>query len=201
MASIINASSTGSGGIVQTADASGVLQLQSNGTTALTVSGSAVTFASQPAGTFAGTGPAFSAYASASQVPTTSTNTKININTEFFDTASCFNTSTNSFTPNVAGYYMVRGCIRFSINSATSATNGLSMIILFKNGSEFYRGTELRIANNAPQQIEICTIVYMNGTTDYIDLYGRLDGTGLLFEYGGSSAYTSQFSAALVRAA
>jgi hypothetical protein len=40
MASIINASSTGSGGIVQTADASGVLQLQSNGTTALTVSGS-----------------------------------------------------------------------------------------------------------------------------------------------------------------
>lgn len=32
MASIINASSSGSGGIVQTADASGVLQLQSNGT-------------------------------------------------------------------------------------------------------------------------------------------------------------------------
>jgi hypothetical protein len=37
MASIINASSTGSGGIVQTADASGVLQLQSNGTVVLTV--------------------------------------------------------------------------------------------------------------------------------------------------------------------
>jgi hypothetical protein len=37
MPSIINASSTGSGGIVQTADASGVLQLQSNGTVALTI--------------------------------------------------------------------------------------------------------------------------------------------------------------------
>jgi hypothetical protein len=45
MPSIINASSTGSGGIVQTADASGVLQLQSNGTVALTVSGSTVTLA------------------------------------------------------------------------------------------------------------------------------------------------------------
>ena len=45
MPSIINASSSGSGGIVQTADASGVLQLQSNGTTALTVSGSTVTLA------------------------------------------------------------------------------------------------------------------------------------------------------------
>jgi hypothetical protein len=45
MASIINASSTGSGGIVQTADASGVLQLQSNGTTALSTSGANVTIA------------------------------------------------------------------------------------------------------------------------------------------------------------
>ncbi len=39
MASIINASSSGSGGIVQTADASGVLQLQTNGSVALTASG------------------------------------------------------------------------------------------------------------------------------------------------------------------
>ena len=45
MASIINASSSGSGGIVQTADASGVLQLQSNGVTALSTSGANVTIA------------------------------------------------------------------------------------------------------------------------------------------------------------
>jgi len=45
MASIINASSTGAGGIIQTADASGVLQLQSNGTTALSTSGANVTVA------------------------------------------------------------------------------------------------------------------------------------------------------------
>jgi hypothetical protein len=43
MPSIINASSSGSGGIVQTADASGVLQLQSNGTTALSTSGANLT--------------------------------------------------------------------------------------------------------------------------------------------------------------
>jgi hypothetical protein len=47
MASIINASSTGSGGIVQTADASGVLQLQSNGVVALSTSGANVTIANQ----------------------------------------------------------------------------------------------------------------------------------------------------------
>jgi hypothetical protein len=144
-------------------------------------------------------GPAFSAYAANNQTPTSSVNTKIAINTEFFDTANCFNTSTNSFTPNVAGYYIVRGCLRFSIGNATSAGNAIAMIWVYKNGSEFYRGTELRIWNNAPQQIEICTIMYLNGTTDYIDLYGRLDGTSLVFEFGGSSAYTSQFSAALIR--
>lgn len=37
MASIINASSSGSGGLVQTADASGVLQLQNNGTVAVVI--------------------------------------------------------------------------------------------------------------------------------------------------------------------
>ena len=43
MTSTINASSTGSGGIVQTADASGVLALQANGTTAFTVNSDATT--------------------------------------------------------------------------------------------------------------------------------------------------------------
>ena len=45
MASILNASTTSTTGIVFTADASGVLQLQSNGTPALTVSGNTTTSA------------------------------------------------------------------------------------------------------------------------------------------------------------
>jgi hypothetical protein len=43
MASIINASSTGSGGLISTGDASGVLQLQANGVTQATVSSSGMT--------------------------------------------------------------------------------------------------------------------------------------------------------------
>lgn len=52
MPSIINASSTGSGGIVQTADASGVLQLQSNGTVGLVVSGANVGIGGTPSGSY-----------------------------------------------------------------------------------------------------------------------------------------------------
>jgi hypothetical protein len=44
MASTINASSTGSGGLISTGDASGQLELQANGSTKLTVSSSGVNF-------------------------------------------------------------------------------------------------------------------------------------------------------------
>ena len=193
MASIITATTTS--GLTQSADNSGVLQLASgvgNLVTVPSVTGTAMV---------SGAMPAFSAYALNNQTPSNGANTKVNINTEFFDTANCFDTSNARFTPNVAGYYIVRGCLRFSIGSATNTGNALAMIWLYKNGSEFYRATELRIWNTAAQQIELCTILYMNGTTDYIELYGRLDGTTLVFEYGGSSAYTSQFSAAMIRGA
>jgi hypothetical protein len=63
MASIINASSTGSGGIVQTADASGVLQLQSNGTVAVNIlSGTSVAVGSATAYNGGGFGANLSIY-------------------------------------------------------------------------------------------------------------------------------------------
>jgi len=53
MTTTINASNSGSGGLVQTADASGVLALQTAGTTAVTISASqVVTFANPPTGVF-----------------------------------------------------------------------------------------------------------------------------------------------------
>lgn len=60
MASTINASSTGSGGLINTGDASGQLELQTNGTTRLTIaSGGTITLSSAlPAGS-GGTGNQF----------------------------------------------------------------------------------------------------------------------------------------------
>jgi hypothetical protein len=49
MTTTINASNSGSGGLVQTADASGVLALQTAGTTAVSISASQVTTFAQPA--------------------------------------------------------------------------------------------------------------------------------------------------------
>jgi len=182
---LINTTTTGVLGSTFYGDGSGSLTVQKDGVTQ---------------GIY-GNIPAFSAYANATTTPTTGTNTKVAINTKIYDTNNNYDTTNYRFTPTVAGYYLTRGVLRFAIGSASTARSDLAMIMIFQNGQLFLRGTELRIWSSSGQQIETCTIVYMNGTTDYLELYGRIDGTSLTFEYGGASAYTSQFSAVLVKAA
>jgi hypothetical protein len=201
MTSTINASSTGSGGIVQTADASGVLALQTNGTTAVTIStGQVVTFAQQPAGTFAGTGPAFSATMSANQNITSSVGTLLNFNTKEYDTNTCFNNTGSTVTlngvsvpayafgPNVAGYYQVF----VSLYPNTSTSFAASSI--YKSGG-IYKSIQTTGTNVG---VELSCIVYLNGTSDYVQFYGYLTGTTP--QVYSASVYTF-FQAAMVRAA
>lgn len=146
----------------------------------------------------AGNGPAFSAYASANQTITLATATKVAIDTENFDTNSNFNTSLYRFTPTVAGYYQVNAAVR-----GTAATTFTGIInYIYKNGSEIARtnitGTLQATGTTMPQA---SYVIYMNGTTDYLEVYGQINGTGTAtFNYGTASA-TSQFSACLVRSA
>jgi hypothetical protein len=190
MAVTLNASSTA--GFVTTADTSTILQLQTNGTTAVTVDASqVVTFAKQPAGTFAGTGPAFSAYNNAGQTVTSSTYTKVNLQLEEFDTASCFDNATNyRFTPTVAGYYQVNGQISYSFSTVTR-----SIIVIYKNGSSFKFGTDGSMGQNF-----VSTLIYMNGSTDYIELYGWINGVGTL-QFDTATGKNTYFQASMVRAA
>jgi hypothetical protein len=140
--------------------------------------------------------PVFSAYASATQTVTLATATKVAIDTENFDTNSNFDTTNNRFTPTVAGYYQVNGCLRG--NAATTFTS--ITVYIYKNGSENIR-TQMSatLTNSASTQINISNIVYMNGTTDYLELYGNVAGTGTATFNFSTAAATSQFSAAWVR--
>ena len=180
---------------------SGSISIESpavSGTTTLTLptqSGTVLTTAS----TFGGTGPAFAAYASAAQTVTLATATKVAIDTELFDTASCFDTSTYRFTPNVAGYYQVNITIRGFVATAFTTLQGQ----IFKNGSVFNRLISLSTTFSLGQasQLSASDIIYLNGTTDYIEFYGQLNGTGTAtISYNPTSTNTSLFSACLVRA-
>jgi hypothetical protein len=141
----------------------------------------------------AGNGPAFSAYQSSAQTLSATTYTKINFQTEEWDTANCFDSTTNMrFTPNVAGYYQVNG----GISSATSATgiivnlykNGSSHRILYFNGFGGFSNSNGGFGS---------AVVYMNGSTDYVELYGYFT-TGQAVSTGINTAY---FQASMVRSA
>ena len=142
--------------------------------------------------------PAFSAYNSASQTVTTSTETKAVLNTEDFDTASAFDSTTNyRFTPTVAGYYQVNGQLRLS---ATSMSNG--WVSIYKNGTLYLRGMEVASGTTiTEQQVVITCLIYLNGSTDYLELWGYIQGTGTCQFVCAGTPYTSRMQASMVRSA
>lgn len=118
------------------------------------------------ASTFAGTGPAFSAYQSSAQTLSSTTNTKIQFQTKEFDTNTNYDATTNyRFTPTVAGYYQVSG----GFQVASTATGG--SIAIYKNGGGFKSGAGNPNATTS-NQWQVSALVYLNGSTDYVELYG-----------------------------
>lgn len=106
------------------------------------------------------TGPAFSAWASTATNTPTATFTKVVLVSEEFDTANCYDGNAR-FTPNVAGYYLITGAV--SYGASTQITS------IFKNGSEFKRGTQS--VGGTMTLTNVSALIYLNGTTDYVELY------------------------------
>lgn len=139
----------------------------------------------------AGTGPAFSAYGSAFNSAASGTYTKIAYNTELFDTNSNYDTTLYRFTPTVAGYYQISGIL------SCAAASGITAFILYKNGSAFTYGNQF--LNSGGTILNLNTICYANGTTDYFELYA-VQTSGISANIGSNATYYC-FSGALVRAA
>lgn len=119
--------------------------------------------------------PAFSAYSANTQSVSNNVWTKIQVNTEDFDTNSCYDTTNYRFTPNVAGYYLLMGAVYPS--SATSQ----SSISFYKNGSL----TKVFYFPLSDTTGTASTLFYLNGSTDYVELYCFMTGTTpLLANYG-----------------
>jgi hypothetical protein len=225
MASTINASNSGFGGIVSTGDSSGQMQLQTAGTTAVTIDTSQnATFAKNiilngstsgtitlaapavsgtttltlPAstGTVMVNGPAFSAYASSIQTPITSgAFTKVVFGTEDYDTNNNFASST--FTPTVAGYYQLNTSCMFTSTLVLQRR----VISIYKNGSAYARLVDSSISTPSGEN-DITSgsiIVYANGSTDYFEVYVYVAGTGTLSLSTATSSNTSRFSGSMIR--
>jgi hypothetical protein len=144
-------------------------------------------------------GPAFSAFLSpTSQSVSSGTWTKVTLNNEEFDTNSNFDSTTNyRFTPTIAGYYQINASVQLG---ATGNTISLAQVAIYKNGSQYkvgglYYSTS---ANQSQVDLQVCSIVYLNGSTDYVELYGFNTSTTPTFLQGSANTW---FNGCLVRSA
>jgi hypothetical protein len=138
--------------------------------------------------------PAFSAYKATSQTGLSSgTQNKITFTVEAFDTNSNYDTTNSRFTPTVAGYYLINTGADIY---ATAMTN--TAISIYKNGTYYHQNGNANTSGDS--QVNISGIVYCNGTTDYIEIYGLGTGTGVGI-YGDNTSRYTWFSGSLLRAA
>lgn len=142
--------------------------------------------------------PAFCAWVNGTQAVTQNIHTKVAFNTETFDTDNCFDTSTYRFTPNVAGYYQINtGVMMAAVNNFTNAD-------IYKNGSRYQKG-QATLGGPASYPTGVNNgIVYLNGSTDYVEIYTYFYNTNANVgggELGNGGYGYSWFSGSLVRAA
>lgn len=131
-----------------------------------------------------GNQPAFGAYAGSATSLSGGGFTKVLFDTEEFDTNSNF--ASSRFTPTISGYYQINGSVSIGTNTQCVAS-------IYKNGGEFKRGNNAIISNGSGCN----SIVYMNGSTDYLEIY-CFSGTTTNCNTGASLTY---FNGSLVRAA
>jgi len=112
---------------------------------------------------------AFRAYRSADYAFASLAYTKVSLDAESFDTGGYFDSATNyRFTPLVAGYYYFSWMVHASGSTAGVATQ------LWKNGASVAEGSYAAI-NTANTRGVGSDVVYLNGSTDYIELYAWMN--------------------------
>ena len=177
---LINTTTTGVLGSTFFGDGTGSLTVQQNGVT-LGVYGNI---------------PAFSAYKTSTQTFSSSTWTKVTFQAEEYDTSSAYDNATNyRFQPQIAGYYQVNAQIDIYAGGS-SITN--TLIAIYKNGTGDKRGYGAA-ATSTETYAPVSAMIYLNGTTDYLEVYVNATSGGTLGVYSGAPA-TSYFQAFLAKA-
>jgi hypothetical protein len=184
----INASTSGAGGVITTADNTGTLQLQSGGTTIATISSTGlalntgnITLPSTAAPTF------YTTRITTNQSISANTWTKVQCQSEDWDTNSNYDNATNfRFTPTVAGYYQFSGGIEMN------NVSGFYQIAFYKNGSSHRLSSYYANSTNG-SQFSISDLIYCNGTTDYVELWGATSTSSNAFYTGGITRFGGVF--------
>lgn len=132
--------------------------------------------------------PAFSAYQSTAQSLAQAVFTKLQFQSKEFDTANAFDAVTNfRFTPLVSGYYQVSGA--FQVVTAQT----ICQLYIYKNGAAFKIGVNGQAGGG-----NVSALVFLNGITDYVELFGYQSAAA---QNTNASISQTYFQAILIRAA
>jgi len=140
--------------------------------------------------------PAFEAFLSSSQDVSDNTTTKIQCNSEVFDSDSCYDNSSNyRFTPTTAGKYFVYAVL--GTDTISGANLDQANLFIYKNGSSI---SQSKLDARGNTLGSFCTVnatltVDMNGSSDYLEAYGQIDDTSGDPDFFGSSSRITLFGA------
>jgi len=136
----------------------------------------------------------FSASLSSDQTVTSSAN-RINFNTELADSNGWYDNVTNfRFTPLFPGKYQINSQVQCTATSLSQLA-----VDLFKNGTTYARNVSV-IGSTVVSffTMPLSIIVDFNGTTDFVEMYSLLTGTGTLSVLGGAAPIRSFFEASYI---
>jgi hypothetical protein len=117
-------------------------------------------------------GPVFNASVGSGQVVSV-TWSKVALTIEGFDTSAAFDSVGNHrFRPNVAGYYLFVAAVQSLVTAVICCG-------VYKNGAGAGSGSFVQLPSANPVSNHM-VLLFMNGTTDYVDLWCYSSVTGSL---------------------
>ena len=163
---------------MSTLEVNTIKPISGSSTVTLGESGDTIALASGASQTLAVMTPAFYAYLSATQTVSANTATKAEIDTELFDSNNNYDNTTNyRYTPTVAGKYFVFAQLDLASNSTSTYKEG--WVQIRKNGSQIAQSVmDMRNGFGFESFVNVNIIVDMNGSSDYLEVYGLMDDTG-----------------------
>lgn len=140
-------------------------------------------------------GPYFQASFNGTQAaPTLGAYTKLSYGNEISDSHECYNGALYRFTPSIPGWYQVTAAA-WMVTSAAKRCG----ISIYKNSATYMQGNRAYISNDG--KIDVNCMVYLNGSTDYIEAYVNQSDTasGITDVDGAGSGTMPNFTARRIK--
>jgi len=159
------------------------INLGKSGDTINIPSGATITN-SGTANNFGGTNtPYFEAYLASNQTLSDNTDTKLNFDTESYDSGGMYDTTNKRFLPTVAGKYFIYFQVTYD-KQAVDQFHNCHTYIKF-NGSTYKTYYCDFYDNYTPYALVVSghTIINFNGSSDYVEIFGNFNvtsGTGVV---------------------